>query len=293
MKKLLKQIGIPLAGMAFAISTASAQPISSLLLEGNNVFEDDSGETIFRSDGAGSYTVVTTGSIQEEDYVLGIFDIPIINGATLTANEFTGLFLFQVGDIVVTDPDGNDAGGPLGPEGTIIFGAAGTTVWEDLTGIDVVTLGANLGFDPTSLALLNWEDPQNNLALINPGANNFTTALDNARDGTLRFGAGLGTAQADDASIDIGDFQIGSPGVSIRGNFEFNFDILHQNFPGWNFSGPFVGSGTNLVENTACCAVQNDAQYAVNAARVPEPATLMLFGAGLLGFSTLRRFRNG
>lgn len=289
-KKLLAKALTGAMALAFSAGMAHAAAFSI----GANIMEDDSNEFIFRPDGLGGYSLITTGNVADNDVLVQILDFPIINGTNIDSlgNEVTGIALNVVTGVVAGAPIDPDGPGPLVAYTPADFSmVAGTAAdWASLTGINI---GA-LGFDTTNLISLVFEDGANNLDVYTDA---YAQAVLDATNGTLRMGLSLldGTdfIFANDVPLDIGVFAPSAgetPGVTQYGTFAYELSFAYENLPG-NVAGDISGSGTNLVtDRINIAAVIDDTQASFTT--VPEPGTVALLGLGLLGIGASLRKRN-
>lgn len=288
-KKLLLKAVTGALALAFSAGMAHATVFST----GTNIMEDDSNEFIFRPDGAGGYTLITSGNVADGDVLIQILDFPIINGTNIDSagDEVTGIALNVVTGVVAGAPTDPDGPGPLVAYTPADFSmVAGTAAdWAALTGINI---GA-LGFDTTNLISLVFEDGANNLDVYTDA---LPQALLDVTDGTLVMGLSLldGTdfIFANDVPLDIGVFAPSAgetPGVTQYGTFAYELSFAYENLPGTPV-GDLSGSGTNLVtDRIAIAAVIDDTQASFTT--VPEPGTVALLGLGLLGIGASLRKR--
>jgi len=268
------------------------------LLRPANVFEDDSNEYVLRPTPGGpiggAYSPVVSGALQVNDVLLQVLDFPIVNGTNIDSQgfEFTGVGVNKIvsmAPVGLVDPDG---GGPIPSYQAvnIIFGAASAADWLAITSINITALGVAEGFDPTGLMTLLYEQSPQNLDISIDG---FPAGVSDATDGILRVALSL--LDADDyltssnSPLIVTDSLIGTPGVTQYGTFNYNLDVVYQDFPNWTITSNVTGSGTNLTTNRPTVAgVIDDTQ--ANFRAVPEPGTLLLLGCGALGLSRFRRF---
>lgn len=288
-KKFLAKVLTGAMALAFGTGMAHAAAFSA----GLNIMEDDSNEFIFRPDGAGGYTLITSGNVANNDVLVQILDFPIINGINIDSlgNEVTGIALNVVTGVVAGAPTDPDGPGPLAAYTPADFSmVAGTAAdWAALTGINIGTLG----FDTTNLISLVFEDGGNNLNVYTDA---YAQALIDATNGTLRMGLSLldGTdfIFANDVPLDIGVFAPSAgetPGVTQYGTFAYELSFAYENLPGV-VVGDISGSGTNLVtDRINIAAVIDDTQASFTT--VPEPGTIALLGLGLVGIGASLRKR--
>lgn len=288
---LRKALLIATAVLGFAVASAQAAPLSTYLQDGQNVIEDDSNEYVFRPTGTGSYTLITSGNIQQGDILLQILDFPIINGTNIDSagDEMTGIALNvvdSVSGVTVIDPPGSV---PPYNAVDLTFTAATAGDWLALTGINI---GA-FAFDTTALIALIYYDEANNLDVYTDGY--FNPGVADSTDGTLTFALSLLAATdfiaASDVPLDIGVFAPSAgetPGVTQYGTFSYELTTVFANLGGSVSS--MVGTGTNLVtDRLDIAAVIDDTQASFTL--VPEPGTLALLALGLLGIASVTRRR--
>ncbi|RJP28775.1 MAG: PEP-CTERM sorting domain-containing protein [Candidatus Omnitrophota bacterium] len=106
--------------------------------------------------------------------------------------------------------------------------------------------------------------------------------------GWAAFDAGDYLPYNDDAYVKIGNSTVWSRDISQVGNYGYT------NWQQWNWEAPTAGSYTlefgvrNVGDNGLSSLALFDANFLATSA-VPEPATMSLFGLGLLGLGLIKR----
>ena len=286
MKLTRKLLGL---GVALAVSgAAQSATVDQTLFAGFQQLSDNSAEVLLNPDGS----IDATGIINMGDRLRSIFTIETVEkagnptrglGAGSGNNELSG-----IADITVTN---------------ILNPAAGIFIYSFSA---TAGLAAEFGLAGTSAAIVLFEDPAAEYERTT-GATCTSAAIngdceDNVNDGAVYaafgFGGGNGawTAQAVTNDINV----IGA--VPAPGNGG-TFNVGLVNIAGGSHTATFgnvacgvggtvqiCGSGSLLGIGgvTTPYDIFDNIDFTINNA-VPAPATLALFGAGLLGFSATRR----
>ena len=119
-------------------------------------------------------------------------------------------------------------------------------------------------------------------------------AFNTGGDGDVRLMIDLlgGNSWTGTGPTDTTQFGLVPSGTGI-GGFSINATIAEQNFAGFVFAPLITANGSIKPTATSGFVVTDDTTFEVNIQRVPEPGTLLLLGASLLGVGWMRRPHKG
>ena len=299
-KTLLKKIFV-LAPLVAALSLygtgAEAAPsVTNAFVIGQQQWSDDSAEIVIDNDGNG---VISNG-----DYLVGVFGItsfPTSGVNPATVNQLTGIFAIQINGVPVSVPAAVCGPASITTCSSFTFSPVGAGFNAALTAADTL-LGGGITISSYLSPLGNPLDANTVALFIEDGTTAFdrdggtqANAFNTGGDGTVRLMVDLngapnswtGTGPADTA-----EFLSVASGTGV-GSFSINATIAEQNFPGFTFAPLITANGSIKPTSTSDFTVTDDTTFEVNIQRVPEPGTLLLLGASLVGVGWMRRPHKG
>jgi hypothetical protein len=283
-------------GLSLTANTALALPsVTNAFTNGFQQFSDNSGEIVFDPSG----NVVSTLAVG--DIFAGVVQIssfPSTNVNASSLNQLTAIFAVVIDSItpvpaaLIPSVCGSAAvttcsGFSFSSDGQSLahwLGIAAANPANPLFGYAVPA-----GLTGANTILAAYEGNGNTGAFIDSGT--ILQDEQNASSGTLRLlvsDGHLGDSWTGAGPTTLAQLALVPPGQGA-GSFTIAETISSQFFPGYIFAPLVTGQGTISFNPLDPFGVTDNTSFFVNIHGVPEPVSLSLFGAGLIGAASMGR----
>jgi hypothetical protein len=285
-------------GLGLTANAALALPsVEGAFTNGFQQWSDNSGELVYDASG-NVVSTLAVGNIFAG--VVQISSFPTTNANASSYNQLTAIFALKI-DTITPVPGSVCHNVAITSCSTITFSSDGSSLGALLAIAEGnstnplygLTIGAGLTTANTIAAF--YEGNGNSGAFIDGGTDG-SDALQ-ASSGTLRLVASddglLSNTPGHDNWSGNGPTTLAqlalNPPVQGAGDFSFSETITSNYFPGLVLSPMITGQGTISFNADNPFGVTDNTSFGVFITRVPEPVTLSLFGAGLIGAAAIKR----
>lgn len=292
LNKLKSLIAVALAG---GFGLANAVPVENAFVQGLNTWSDDNGEVVLKRDAAapGGYRAFAVGDVIDTgDIIVGMVGITSFPSSGVPANsvdELTAIYAVEATSDALLPAGACGAGGVMTTCTFFQFAAPSVGFNSTMALMNAnygTTLPAYANTNASSIAVF-LEDSAND---FNREAGTLDAAFNTAEAGTLKMVVGTGAFFDTTAPADPFQLLLVPTGTGV-GSYSANSTITYQNFAGYTFD-PLI----TLVGNLAPGAqnpfvIWTDSTFTLRTVAVPEPGSLGLLGAALLGVAAMMRRR--
>lgn len=280
--------------LAAAMNSAAVYALPSVtnaFVTGAQEWSDDSAEILVKGAGNVAPTIEVGDSLVG---LLGITSFPTSRVPANTVNELTSLFAIKVKSILPLP------GAVCGDNAITSCASFEFEPTGDFNGL-MAAANAITGSTIPNFTLPNGDplDPDTISLFIEDATPDFNRdggtqadAFDTASDGVVRLAIELaaGNSWFGTGPTDLSEFALVPSGQGI-GSFSINATIYDQNFPGYKFAPLITATGNIKPTDLSDFNITDDATFQVTIERVPEPATLGLFGIGIIAAGLAGRRR--